>query len=854
MKALPGPERWRLIAPLLEQALEMPPEKRRDFLEQSCGGDFSLRAELEGLLAADAAAGAFLAAPADVSVLAPASEEGAEAASDPTRLAGTYIGSYKVVREIGRGGMGVIYEAEQQQPRRSVALKVILGGRHVDAETIRMFQRESDSLARLKHPSIAAIYESGCTDEGQHFFAMELVEGQTLDAYLAEGGTPATQIEVRNRLALFRKIAGAVAYAHQRGVIHRDLKPSNILVLQQPATPTPNIKILDFGLARITEPDAQAPPTLTIRGSVHGTLPYMSPEQVRGRSDEIDVRTDVYSLGVLLYRMLSGRLPYDLEGAEITEAARLICEQPPGPLETSARSSRVDRDLAIIVYKALEKEPARRYQTAAALDEDVGRYLNGQPILARPPSAVYQLRKLVARHKAPFAAAVVGLLALLAVAVVMAVQARRIAAERDRANREAQTAVRVSSFLTDLFKVSDPSEARGNAIKAREILDQGVAKIGKELADEPEVQARLMLTMGNVYCDLGLYKEAEPLLRQSLATRRRLLGEEHLDTVASMQMVAFVTLQLGRAREAADLYRRILDLRLQLQGEKHPDTLKTMDGLGWAYRDQGRYAEAEQLYRRALEIRTRDHGEDDPATLITAGGLAGCYWRQRRYAEAEALFSRTLENQRRVLGNDHPNTLNTMLGLADVYEEERRYDDAERLFREALSGMQRVLGEEHNTTLSAMNDFADLLDRQNRYKEAEAIDRKVLEVRRRVLGDDHPETLTSMGNLANKLSEEGRHADAEKMLREELAHERTLLGENHPNTINTLYNLACNAALGGDRAGSLTWLDQAVAHGLSNASMIEKDADLKSLRGDAAFAALIARARKTSTAPISQAR
>jgi serine/threonine protein kinase len=374
MKPLPGRERWSLIAPLLEQALETPPERRGAFLDQACGEDPGLRAEVEALLAADSDAGAFLGVPVDVSILAPAPGEGAEAAADATRLAGTYIGAYKVVREIGRGGMGVIYEAEQQRPRRSVALKVILGGRHVDAETVRMFQRESDSLARLKHPSIASIYESGCTEEGQHFFAMELVEGRTLDGYLAEGGAPATPFEVRRRLALFRKIAAAVAYAHQRGVIHRDLKPSNILVLQPgagrraaagdgsggsvPSTPgakeeVPDIKILDFGLARITEPDAEAPPTLTIRGSVQGTLPYMSPEQVRGRSDEIDVRTDVYSLGVLLYRMLSGRLPYDLEGAEITEAARIISEQPPRPLGTSAGGGpRLDRDLAIIVHKA----------------------------------------------------------------------------------------------------------------------------------------------------------------------------------------------------------------------------------------------------------------------------------------------------------------------------------------------------------------------------------------------------------------------------------------------------------------------------------------------------------------------
>ncbi len=865
MRPLPDPERWRLIAPLLGKALEMPPEERGAFLDGACGADAGLRAEVEALLSADSEAGPFLGVPVDLSTLVPGPREDAgpsETAAGPVE--GRFIGSYRLLREIDRGGMGVVYEAEQQSPRRRVALKVILGGPYVDAETVRMFRRESDSLARLKHPSIASIYESGCTEDGQHFFAMELVQGRTLSACLEEEGAPASRADLRRWLALFRKIASAVAYAHQRGVIHQDLKPSNILVLKPGASAgaacgdgapagsrgaedTPDVKILDFGLARITDPDAESAATVTIRASVRGTLAYMSPEQVRGRSEEIDVRADVYSLGVLLYQMLSGRLPYDLEGAAITEAVRIICEQPPRPLVSPAGGGpRLDRDLAVIVQKALEKEPARRYQSATALDGDVGRFLGGQPIIARPPSAAYQIRKLIARHKAPFAAATAALLALLAFAIVTAVQNRRIAAERDRANREAETALRVSSFLTDLFKVSDPNEARGNAIKAREILDKGVEKIGKELADEPEVQARLMLTMGNVYSDLGLYREAETILRHSLEIRKRLLGEENLDTVESMEGVAWQVQQEGRAREAEDLYRRILDLRLRLQGEEHSDTLKTMSGLAWALRKQGHYPEAETIYRRVYEVRGRVQGEDDPATMLSARDLASCYWIERRYPEAEVLDRATLERQRRVLGDDHPHTLATLHALASVYEGEGRRAGAEELFRRTLDGMRRVLGEEHPTTLAAMNDLAALLDEEKRYAEAETIERQVLETRRRVLGDDHPETLSSMGNLANKLSEEGRHADAEALLREELGKERRLLGETHPATVNTLYNLACNAALGGDRSGALSWLGQAISHGLSDADMIEKDSDLANLRGDPAFKDLVARARKNS--------
>ena len=383
--------------------------------------------------------------------------------------------------------MGVVYEAEQQHPRRPVALKVIRGGAHVGPDTLKLFQREAQTLARLRHPGIAALYETGVTDDGLHYFAMELVRGSTLSAWIRQRPSgPLTPEEVRLRLSVFKKICDAVAYAHQRGVIHRDLKPGNVLIPKETTGGSfhdvvADVKVLDFGLARITDSDVQATTYVTEMGKIRGTLPYMSPEQVRGNPDEIDLRTDVYALGVMLYEMVTGQLPYDLTRAQIPEAVRIICEQAPRSISaTFTGTRRLDADVITIAGKCLEKEASRRYQSAAQLGDDVQRYLTDQPILARPPSAAYQLKKLAARHKGAVAFAATVFVLVAALAATSTVQAVRIARERDRANQEAETAQKVSQFLEDLFKVPDPSESRGSTVTAREILDQGAARVDQK--------------------------------------------------------------------------------------------------------------------------------------------------------------------------------------------------------------------------------------------------------------------------------------------------------------------------------------------------------------------------------------
>jgi len=809
-----------------------------------------------------------------------------------TREMPEFIGGYRIIGPLGEGGMGMVWEAEQLHPRRRVAVKVLRQERFKDEVQARMFEREAESLGRLKHPNIAAIYESGRTCDGHGFFAMELVLGQTLNRWL--GGRPSSisREELGLRLALFQEICGAVNYAHQRGVIHRDLKPSNIVVTDESAGAggaftgsLPAVKIVDFGLARITDPEVPAASLLTEMGVIRGTLQYMSPEQALGNAHAVDVRTDVYTLGIILYELLSGSLPYELPKSSLAEAVRVICEVAPRRLrETWSGVRRLDPDLETIVGRALEKDPDRRYPSAAALSEDIERYLTSQPIVARRPSRAYRARKFLRRHRVGASVAAALLLMVLAFATTMAVQAERIARERDRANREAEASQRVSDFMAGMFKVSDPSEARGNSITAREILDRASKEIDSGLAKDPGLQARLMHTMGNVYSSLGLYPQAESLLARAVETNGHVLGSEHPETLRVMRDVAILNARQGRYVETERIGRQVLAVQRRVLGPDHPELVRTLNNIAIAAWYQGHYDQAEGLYREALGLARRLFGSDDPRTLGAMNNTAVLYMAQGHYPEAETLFAETLEILRRVSGPDHPDTLNAMYNLGVVYERQGRITESEKLHRETLDLRHRVfgpdhpdtlqsmssladayyqtsrfaeaerlhyetldrrrvaLGPDHPDTLESMNSLANAYDSQGRHVQAQELYRETLDRRYRVLGPDNPDTLTTMSDMAEAYKNEGRYADAMKLYRETLDLQRRLFGSDDPRVARTLYGLGCVEALRHDDEMALVYLRESLDHGLElrYIQRMAVNPDLDGLRGEPRFAALLA--------------
>ena len=725
----------------------------------------------------------------------------------PDPILNSRVGPYRLLERIGEGGMGEVYLAEQRTPiKRRVALKLIKVGMDTK-EVIARFESERQALAMMDHPNVAKIFDAGSTDAGRPYFVMEHVRGVTITEYCDQH-----KLANRERLDLFTQVCDGVQHAHQKGVIHRDLKPSNVLVTIRDGQPVP--KIIDFGVAKAT---AQTLTDLTVHtqlGVLIGTPAYMSPEQARLTGADVDTRTDVYALGVMLYELLVGALPFDpdeLRRAGFEAMVKKICDEEPQKPSTRLatlgdRSTRcADRrrtelpalqrelsgDLDWITMKALEKDRTRRYSSPSDLAADIERYRADQPVLACPPTAAYRAGKFVRRHRSGVAAAVVGLMMLVALAVTMTVQAGRIATERDRANQEAAAKGQVAEFLKSLFTMSDPNEARGSTITARELLDKGAERIEGMLGEQPETRTELLNTMGTVYRKLGLHGQAEPLLEQALAERERALGHDHPRTLDSANSLAALYEYQGRYDEAEALLVETVENQRRVLGEDHEETLDSIGDLAWVYMGQVRFEQAEPLFLTAVENQRRVLGADHEETLRTARNLALLYERQGRYDESETLYLDTLEQQKRVLGEDHPATLSLVNALAILYDIQGRFDEAERLFLANIETEKRVLGDDHLHTLASVGNLAVLYKDHGQYDRAEPLLLENVETAKSVLGDEHPATLGFMGNLADLYQRQGRYDEAEPLFLATLASWERVLGKDHLDTGITVHNLGC---------------------------------------------------------------
>ena len=716
------------------------------------------------------------------------------------------IGPYRLVQMLGAGGMGEVWLGAQETPfHRTVALKLIKAGMDTKAVVAR-FDSERQALALMEHPNIAKVFDAGSTPEGRPYFVMEYVPGLSITDYCDQH-----TLTLRDRLQIFIQVCDGVQHAHHKAIIHRDLKPSNVLVAELDHKPVP--KIIDFGLAKATGQRLTEMTMFTEIGTMVGTPAYMSPEQADSNERNIDTRTDVYSLGVILYELLVGMLPFGsnelrADGAEAMR--RKIREQEPtspsAKIKSLGESSsefalkrregpgtlqrHLSGELDWITLKALEKDRARRYGSPSELVADIQRYLHNQPVLAGPPSRTYRASKFIRRHRFGVGVAAAALLLLLGFATTMALQARRIAKERDRANHEAEVSKRVSEFMTQMFKVSDPGEARGTKITAREILDKASNEIEQGLAKDVEVQSQLMQVMALTYVNLGLYARAHTLAQSALENRRRSLGPDHPKTLESMTQLGWILDREGREIEAEKMTREALALQQRDLGKEDVLTLETEDNLAIVLEKQGHYAEEEKLERELVAARTRKLGPEHPQTIRSMMNLADALHGEGHLAEAESQFRQLLEVERRVWGIGHPTLLATMHNLANVLQEQGRYDEAEALYRETLETERRVLGPEHPDTASTMTTLANtIMYGQGRSSEAEELYRQAVEISQRTLGPEHPYTLQAEEGLANTLASEGHYAEAEKLHREILGIRLRLLGPDNTDTLLSQYNL-----------------------------------------------------------------
>lgn len=746
--------------------------------------------------------------------VAPADASPAAWAGSPTRQPFAIPG-YRIDQEVHRGGQGVVFRAFQESTGRDVAIKVLRGGPFAGAHDLARFEREVHVLGRLKHAHIVSVHDSGRVGD-MHYFVMDFIRGEPLDRHVervrreaAGRAGRASREHVRYVFDLFARIAEAVEAAHVRGVIHRDLKPSNVCV---DAAGEPHV--LDFGLAKLTptltDGDASSARAgfageMTVTGQFVGSLPWSSPEQAEGR--EIDVRSDVYSLGVMLYHALAGEFPYRVDGP-IREVLTRIAAAEPARLARDGAS--FDREVSAIVARCLRKRPEERYQSAGALARDLRAYLAGDPILARGDSAAYLLSKLLRRHRAAFAlgaAALVALASFGATTAILYIRSERHAAQ---AERQAYRAERVQAILRDMLTSADPHVARGRDVTVRDVLDRAVEALTSNEAGDPDVEADVRRTLGEVYHNLSQDDAARAQLEAALRIYLEQRGPNDVQTLRTLVLLADVARTQGRYADAQTLSEQAVAGLSAALGPEDAETLLAQNNAVVLLISQGRLDEAERLAEHVLEGRRRALGPEHADTLASLNTLATVLHARDRKAEAVAILETLAEARARVLGEDHPAALTTLNNLATVLNETGRTQEALPMLLRVIDLQRRVLGEAHTDTLRTMNNAAYALEIAGRDEEAEALFRQTLVLRRRELGEAHPQTLNTAESLAGLLYRQRRFDEAAELCEQSARGRLAALGEQHPLTQDSLHNLGAVLLSSGRPAEAEPWFRQAL--------------------------------------------
>jgi tetratricopeptide (TPR) repeat protein len=734
------PERWQQVKHLLDSALDQPPEERTAFVTRICDGDADLLRLVESYLAEVSEAEDFLEEPV--------ARLGVDGATDPPAglPEGQRIGPYRVVREIGRGGMGAVYLAERadDEYRQQVAIKLVKRGMDTD-EILSRFKHERQILAGLAHENIARLLDGGTTPDGLSYLVLEYVEGRPVDAYCREHN-----LSERDRLKLFHTLCGAVQFAHQRLVVHRDLKPGNILVT---AGGTP--KLLDFGIAKLLDPAAR--PFETRLGLRPLTPEYASPEQVAGEA--VTTASDVYSLGVLLHLLVSGELPAHAGGRKTGEAPSTAPTSPSstGSGRPSRRISKVGGELGTIVAKALHEDPERRYGSVEQLGDDVRRYLDGFPVLAKPDSLRYRAGKFVRRNPWEVATAAAVLLLILGFATTATVLYGRADRERIRAEQTA-------SFLEELFELSDPSRSRGETVTVREALEAGRQKLSEDPDLPGDVRASFLDLLGRVYRRLGLYPESRKLHQQALAQREELFGRDSLEAAESLHNLATVLRKEGEHEAAESLLRRALDIQREHGEEEDSDYLRGLNNLASLLESKREFAEAEKLYRVALPLKRRLYPGDHLDVAVGLNNLGKVLYEQGDLAGAEPFYRDALAMRRRLLDPNDPDLVPSLNNLALLHAARDQPAEAEKLGKEALAIRLKALGPDHPEVAGSKNILGYFYLTQKRLREAEELLTDAL----RIADQKGMSSISVAGfnrNFGAVLLAEGRAAEAEIPLR-----------------------------------------------------------------------------------------